>query len=184
MAPRDAQFEAIIEPYRRERRLLVAKNIFFEATRAEFETAVRTKLTMGDAVSFVWPRPTDWRFRRNTKRHRGYTFFVFNTRADAQRAVRELRPFDFRGRRVTIQIASREAFVSGSQSAQATPAPPAAAAAAATATAATAASTAAAAAAPPAAAPAAPATPAPASPAAATNRNPSDSTEEPRTSWW
>lgn len=109
MAPRDAQFEARIEPYRRERRLLVAKNIYWEASRAEFETAVRTKLTMGDTVSFVWPRQTDWRFRRNTKRHRGYAFIVFNTRPDAQRAVRELRPFDFRGRRVRIEIAGREA---------------------------------------------------------------------------
>ncbi|KAK0766578.1 hypothetical protein N5P37_000303 [Trichoderma harzianum] len=170
MAPRDAQFEARIELYRRERRLLVAKNIYWEATRAEFETAVRAKLTMGDTVSFVWPRQTDWRFRRNTKRHRGYAFIVFNTRPDAQRAVRELRPFDFCGRRVRIEIAGREAFVSGPEYAQVTPAP------------ATAASTAAAVATTPAPAPAAAATAA--TPPAATNRTPSDSNEEPRTSWW
>ncbi|KAK4067519.1 hypothetical protein Trihar35433_6079 [Trichoderma harzianum] len=102
MAPRDDQFEAQIEPYRRERRLLVARNIYWEATRAEFETTVRTRLTMGDTVSrFFWLPQTD----------------------------RSLSPV---------------------------PTPVSASAAAA-------------------AAAAAP---------AATNRNPSDSTEEPRTSWW
>lgn len=110
MAPRDDQFEAQIEPYRRERRLLVARNIYWEATRAEFETTVRTRLTMGDTVSrFFWLPQTDRRFRRNNKRHRGYVFILFNTKQDAQRALRELRPFDFHGRRVMIDFAGREA---------------------------------------------------------------------------
>ncbi|KAF3072198.1 hypothetical protein CFAM422_005763 [Trichoderma lentiforme] len=185
MAPRDDQFEAQIEPYRRERRLLVARNIYWEATRAEFETTVRTRLTMGDTVSrFFWLPQTDRRFRRNNKRHRGYVFILFNTKQDAQRALRELRPFDFHGRRVMIDFAGREAFVSRSVPAQG--AAPAAAAPAAAAPAA--AAPAAAARTTPVPSPAPVPTPVSASAAApspaATNRNPSDSTEEPRTSWW
>ncbi|RFU73325.1 hypothetical protein TARUN_8933 [Trichoderma arundinaceum] len=114
MAPRDAHFENQIEIHRRERRLLVARNINFESTRADFETDVRTKLTMGDSVTFFWPRPAERRYRHNKKRHQGYTFLAFETKEDAQLAQKDLQAYSFSGRRVNIIIASKEAFVSGS----------------------------------------------------------------------
>ncbi|KAL7913142.1 hypothetical protein GGI35DRAFT_476948 [Trichoderma velutinum] len=172
MAPRNAHFENQIEVYRRARRCLVARNINFGSTRAQFETSVRARLTKGGSVTFFWPPSTDVRFRHNKKRHQGYVFLGFETRADARLAEQDLQNYVFSGRAVNVFRASREAFVPGCEQEQATSAP------------ATAASTAATTTAPPPPPSTAVTTTTTTPPPAATNRDPSDSAEESRLSWW
>ncbi|KID86439.1 hypothetical protein MAJ_11171, partial [Metarhizium majus ARSEF 297] len=53
--PYHAEWEEYIRPFRENRRLLVARNIDFNATRAEFQDHVRAKLTKPGSVIFLWP---------------------------------------------------------------------------------------------------------------------------------
>ncbi|OPB42089.1 hypothetical protein A0O28_0032060 [Trichoderma guizhouense] len=173
MASHNAQFENQIGGYARNRRCLVASNINFRATRAQFEASVRARLTNGDSVTFFWPPSSNVRFINNKKRHQGLVYLGFETRADARVAEQDLQNYVFSGRAINVFRATRYA---SSELAQATAAPAATTSTTAiatrlpppppppTATAITAATTTA--------------------PPAPTNRNPSDSTEEPRTSWW
>ncbi|EFY90415.1 hypothetical protein MAC_03661 [Metarhizium acridum CQMa 102] len=55
MAPYHTEWEEYVKPFRKNRRLLVARNIDFNATRAEFEDNVRAKLTKPGSVIFLWP---------------------------------------------------------------------------------------------------------------------------------
>lgn len=109
MAPRKAHFENHIEAYRRNRRCLVARNINFGSTRAQFEASVRVRLTKRDSVTFFWPPSTDVRFRHNKKRHQGYVFLGFETKSDAELAEQDLQNYVFSGRAVNVVRASREA---------------------------------------------------------------------------
>ncbi|KAK2023806.1 hypothetical protein LX32DRAFT_697651 [Colletotrichum zoysiae] len=161
MAPRNDQWEAQIEGYRKNRRLLVARNVEFDGTRVEFESDVRAKLTKPDSVTFLWPPSSSPQYSDPT-RHMGWVMLAFDLRLDLKTAVADLRDYVFRGRLVNIDRASRVAYTSGSRqpaTAPVTAAPAATAATAAPPTAAPAATTA------PAAAP----TPAPAAAPAATD---------------
>ncbi|KKP04465.1 hypothetical protein THAR02_03409 [Trichoderma harzianum] len=152
MTSHNAQFENQIGVYARNRRCLVARNINFRATRAQFEASVRARLTNGDSVAFFWPPSSNVRFINNKKRHQGIVYLGFETRADARVAEQDLQNYVFSGRAINVFRATRYASSELAQATEAPPPPP-----------------------PPAAATA---------PPAPTNRNPSDSTEEPRTSWW
>ncbi|KAH7010036.1 hypothetical protein EDB80DRAFT_868556 [Ilyonectria destructans] len=99
MAPYNAQWEAQIEVYRKNRRLLVARNIDFKATRAAFEADVRARLTKPDSVIFLWPPPSSAQYT-NQNRHRGWDYV-------------------FRDRPIRIDRASRVAHAPGASRAHA-----------------------------------------------------------------
>ncbi|EQL01270.1 hypothetical protein G6O67_000816 [Ophiocordyceps sinensis] len=118
MAPRNAQWEAQIEGFRKNRRLLVARNIPFTATRAEFEADVRAKLTKPDSVTFLWP-PSSPQYN-NPTRHSGWLMLAFDKRPDAKAVEDDLENYMFCGRHITIDRASRVAYTSGSSGRRAT----------------------------------------------------------------
>ncbi|QYT00983.1 hypothetical protein H0G86_008040 [Trichoderma simmonsii] len=173
MASHNAQFENQIGGHARNRRCLVASNINFRATRAQFEASVRARLTNGDSVTFFWPPSSNVRFMNNKKRHQGLVYLGFETRADARVAEQDLQNYVFSGRAINVFRATRYA---SSELAQATAAPAAT-------TSTTAIATGPPLPPPPAATATITAAAATTAPPAPTNRNPSDSTEEPRTSW-
>lgn len=108
MAPYNAQWEAQIEVYRKNRRLLVARNIDFKATRAAFEADVRARLTKPDSVIFLWPPPSSAQYT-NQNRHRGWVMLAFNQRPDARTVEGDLKDYVFRDRPIRIDRASRVA---------------------------------------------------------------------------
>ncbi|KAH6972540.1 hypothetical protein BKA56DRAFT_677490 [Ilyonectria sp. MPI-CAGE-AT-0026] len=106
MAPHNLQGETQIEDYRRKRRLLVARNIDFKATRATFEADVRAKLTKPGSVIFLWPPPSSAQYS-NPNRHRGWVMLGFNQRPDARTAEVDLKDYVFRNRPIRIDRAMR-----------------------------------------------------------------------------
>ncbi|KID88935.1 hypothetical protein MGU_04278 [Metarhizium guizhouense ARSEF 977] len=82
----DPAWESQIAPFRRNRQLLVARNINFKVTRAQFEAGVQAKLTKPDSVTFLWP-PSPARYS-NPIRHQGWVMLKFSSRADVNTAER------------------------------------------------------------------------------------------------
>ncbi|KAL6406980.1 hypothetical protein AUP68_09800 [Ilyonectria robusta] len=106
MAPHNSQWEAQIEDYRRNRRLLAARNIDFKASRATFEADVRAKLTKPGSVIFLWPPPSSAQYS-NPNRHRGWVMLAFNQRPDARTAEVDLKDYVFRNRPIRVDRAMR-----------------------------------------------------------------------------
>lgn len=106
MAPHNSHWEAQIEDYRKNRRLLVARNIDFKATRATFEADVRAKLTKPGSVIFLWPPPSSAQYS-NPNRHSGWVMLAFNQRPDARTAEVDLKDYVFRNRPIRIDRAMR-----------------------------------------------------------------------------
>jgi hypothetical protein len=102
--PYNAEFEARIEVYRRQRRLLVARNIHFRATPEAFMNACRAKLSRPQSVTFFWRAPD-----RPYNTHNGWCMLAFELRDDRRQAEEDLENFEIRGRQVTVQRASRQA---------------------------------------------------------------------------
>jgi hypothetical protein len=102
--PYDKEFEAKIEVYRRRQRLLVASNIHFKATPADFMNVCRTKLSNPESVTFFWREPNE---PHNT--HNGWCMLGFELRSECQRAEEDLKQFEYRGRQITIKKAGRKA---------------------------------------------------------------------------
>ncbi|KAG8427608.1 hypothetical protein J3459_006533 [Metarhizium acridum] len=88
MAPYHTEWEEYVKPFRKNRRLLVARNIDFNATRAEFEDNVRAKLTKPGSVIFLWP-PAPAQYNSLNK-HTGSRMLGFNHRPDASTAQSDL----------------------------------------------------------------------------------------------
>ncbi|KHO11262.1 hypothetical protein MAA_11077 [Metarhizium robertsii ARSEF 23] len=86
--PYHAEWEEYIKHFRENRRLLVARNIDFNATRAEFEDHVRAKLTKPGSVIFLWP-PAPAQYD-NFNNHIGWMMLGFNHRPDARMAQNDL----------------------------------------------------------------------------------------------
>lgn len=107
MAPYNPQWEDRIKDFRKNRRLLVARNIAFTATRAAVEADIRAKLTKPDSVIFLWP-PSSPTYS-NPTRHQGWVMLGFNQRPDVKTAEVDLKNYELRGRRVRIDRASRVA---------------------------------------------------------------------------
>ncbi|CAG9973988.1 unnamed protein product [Clonostachys byssicola] len=110
----DPEFESRIGVYRRRQRLLVARSIHFRASRADFETACRAKLSNPDSVQFFWQ---DANHVGHTN-HRGWVMLGFDTRENCRLAQRELVNFRVRNRNVNISVASKRAFAPADQSSQ------------------------------------------------------------------
>jgi hypothetical protein len=108
MAPHNTQWEDQIEGFRKNRRLLVARGIPFNATRAAFEADIRAKLVKPDSVIFLWPPPPSANCS-NPTRHSGWVMLAFNQRPDAKTAEVNLKNNKFRGRRIRVERASRVA---------------------------------------------------------------------------
>ncbi|CAH0054866.1 unnamed protein product [Clonostachys solani] len=109
----DPEFESRIGVYRRRQRLLVARSIHFQASRVDFETACRAKLSNPDSVQFFWQESNN---RRHT--HRGWVMLGFDTRENCRLALNELANFRVRNRDVNISKASRRAFAPTDQATQ------------------------------------------------------------------
>ncbi|KAK1770067.1 hypothetical protein QBC33DRAFT_310691 [Phialemonium atrogriseum] len=114
MAPHNAQWEAQIEGLRKNRRLLVARGIPFNATRAAFETGLMAKLAKPNSINFLWPPPSSANYSNQT-RHSGWVMLAFNQRTDIILAQADLKEYKFSGHRIKIDRAiSRVAYTSGS----------------------------------------------------------------------
>ncbi|KAM5370287.1 hypothetical protein ACJZ2D_008583 [Fusarium nematophilum] len=108
MAPYNAEWEGQIEGFRKNRRLLVARNINFKETRASFEANVRARLTKPDSVIFLWPPPSSPQYS-NPTRHMGWVMLAFNQRSDVKTAEDDLTNYEFAGRQIRICRASKAA---------------------------------------------------------------------------
>lgn len=105
MTPYNAQWEAQIQGLRKNRRLLVARNIPFEATQAAFEADARARLTKPDSATFLWP-PSSGRYD-DPARHMGWVMLAFKERSDARMAEMDLKDYKFRDCQVRIGRASK-----------------------------------------------------------------------------
>jgi hypothetical protein len=108
MSKHNQQWEDLLKGYRKNKRLLVARNIDFRATRAAVEADIRAKLTKPDSVIFLWPPPYAANYS-NPTRHMGWMMLSFSQRPDAKTAEEDLKNYEFLGRQVSIKRASRVA---------------------------------------------------------------------------
>ncbi|PTB41770.1 hypothetical protein M441DRAFT_138468 [Trichoderma asperellum CBS 433.97] len=125
------QWEDRIKGYRKNRLLLVARNLPFNAPPTAVEAAIRARLTKPDSFIFLWPPGAS-----SPERHQGWVMMGFNMRPDARMAEEELKDFEILGRPVRVERASRQAvtevrravaaaaLVSAEANAGVTPAPP------------------------------------------------------------
>lgn len=104
MATPGPMSESEVALLRRRRRLLVAKNINFNAPRAAFKNACRERLSQPDTIRFIWRPSTNPR-----RPHLGWAFLGFDNRPDCHRAQTELDRLIFRSRVVTFELANRTA---------------------------------------------------------------------------
>lgn len=100
----DAEFERQLEAPRRERRLLVVKNIHFKASTTDFKEVCRAKLSKPQTVKFVWQAPN-----RPWNSHRGFVMLEFDLPSNLRRAEAELEGTVVRNRPVKMERASRKA---------------------------------------------------------------------------
>lgn len=103
--PYNAEWEARIHVFRKNRRLLVARGIPFNKSRAAFETDVRAKLTKPGSVTFFWP-PSN---HSNPNRHQGWVMLAFDERRDRETAETDLGNYKFGGRQIRVDRASKVA---------------------------------------------------------------------------
>lgn len=104
MTQYDEQFESQLTTYRARRRLLVAKSIHFKASRADFKTVCRGRLSQPDSVKFFW-REQD----KSWHNHSGWVMLAFELRTECRKAEEELKDFKFRGRDIEVLRASKVA---------------------------------------------------------------------------
>ena len=100
----NAEFEGQLALYRRRQRLLVANNISFKATVTDFEIACRARLSQPNTVRFFWRTP-----EKSWNKNRGWVMLGFELRTDCRRALEELKDFEFRGRKIGVHKAGRQA---------------------------------------------------------------------------
>ena len=104
---RDDEFESDISHYRQRRRLLVAKNINFKTSRADFKKACRDALSKPATVKFFWRKP-----EKPWWQHVGSAMLGFEIRTDCRRAQQELQNFRLKGRDIKIELANKVAVSS------------------------------------------------------------------------
>lgn len=105
MTPEEQALENQVKMHRRQRRLLYLQGVHFKATRADFKTVCREKLSM--AIGFHWPEAN-----REGNTHRGWLYLSFESRPDRAQAEEKLKRFKFRGRDIRVEKSKRLA-VSG-----------------------------------------------------------------------
>ena len=100
--PYNEEYENQLRTHRSKRRLIVARNIHFQASRAEFEAFVRGKLSQPHTATFFW-RDSD----TPGMAHRGFVMIGFELRTECRTALGKLESIKFRGRSVDVKMASR-----------------------------------------------------------------------------
>ncbi|KAH7127451.1 hypothetical protein EDB81DRAFT_764628 [Dactylonectria macrodidyma] len=103
MANYDEQFESQLTEYRNKGQLLAATNINLQASRADFKTVCRAKLSQPNTVRFFWQEANN---PRHT--HRACAMLAFEFQTDLRRAQDELTDIQLLGRDVVIERESKE----------------------------------------------------------------------------
>ncbi|VUC36894.1 unnamed protein product [Clonostachys rosea] len=109
----DPVWEARLAPARKARRLLYARNINLQVSRAIFEAGVRGKLSKPDSVEVLWPTLPN-QSNGSSCRHTGWAMLQFENRPDCRSALEELQGLEFLGRQVNVEKAGKKAILPAS----------------------------------------------------------------------